>query len=63
MVAVTKIGNPVNTDDFERSVNKMKTVKIQKSIKYTIVDLAVSVVLFFFFLFFFEDILLFSSVR
>lgn len=52
MVAVTKIGNPVNTDDFERSVNKMKTVKIQKSIKYTIVDLAVSVVLFFLFSFF-----------
>lgn len=33
MVAVTKIGNPVYTNDFDRSVNKMKTVKIHKTIK------------------------------
>lgn len=50
MVAVTKIGNPVNTDDFDRSVNKMKRYKNQS--KYTIVVLAVSVVLFFFSFFF-----------
>lgn len=33
MVAVTKIGNPVYTNDFDRGVNKVKTVKIHKSIK------------------------------
>lgn len=36
MVAVTKIGNPVYTNCFDRrlfSVNKVKTVKIHKSIK------------------------------
>lgn len=36
MVAVTKTGNPVYTNDFDKrlfSVNKVKTVKIHKSIK------------------------------
>lgn len=42
MEAVTKIENPVYTNDFDRSVNKVKTVNQSK---YTIVELAVSVVL------------------
>lgn len=45
MVAVTKTENPVYTNDFDRSVNKVKTVKITNQSKYKIVDLAVSVVL------------------